>query len=250
MRKDRYLQTFAALLPDLRKRIMKSGLDYDMANEVLSKCNDDVIRKKLYQRIDAGKIHSFLGAQIRFGVLHARSEDLRRHARVARLSDSELEHDFDSTVLIPVQGPRQDTAIQDEECPFCFHANLNEYGACAMCKTIVPSYIRVHRNVYAMSKESLAVEFDFDTQIDVQKAIARLTPFEQKVVRHIGMGNESLESFGELTGNKRMTIWRTWCEAKEKLQGYLHEYSRGSLSTRTPTQFHKAIQRLENIEKF
>ena len=247
MRRDRYLTTFAVLLPDLRKRIIKYGLDYDTANEVLSKCNDDMLNRKLYQCVDTKKLKAFLGAQLSFGVHHARSAEFKRHMRVARLSDSETDKDYDSTVFVPTARVQHEVETIEEECPFCFKANLNEYGACTMCKTIVPSYVRIHRGVYSMSKESLAVEFDFDKQIDVHNAIARLTPFEQKVVKWIGMGNETLESFGELTGNKRMTIWRTWCEAKEKLQRYLHEYSTGSLSTRTPEQFHKAIQHLENM---
>ena len=118
-----------------------------------------------------------------------------------------------------------------------------------MCQTIVPSYTRIHRNVFTMTKESLAVEFDFNKQIDVHKAIKRLTPFEQKVVKAIGLGEETLESFGELSGKKRMTIWRTWLEAKVKLQEYLDEYNPKNVSTRSPLAFHKAIQHFENIEE-
>lgn len=243
MRKDRFIKAFAQYLPMLRPVALHHGVDYDTASEIVAKCFERMLKTKKYKIIEPEKLKSFLSNRIRREVqMHLRSEATLK-MDCARLPDLDATHTADSKIHIANQIALE--PITETECPFCFHANLNEHGACHMCHTIVPSHRRVQRDVVFMTEESLAVEFDFNTKIDVQNAIARLTPFEQRVVRAVGLGNESLESFAlDLAVNKTYLV-RTWLKAKAKLQGYLIEYAPNRLSKRGESAFRKAVQSVE-----
>ena len=139
--------------------------------------------------------------------------------------------------------------VEKRECPFCFKAKLNQYGACALCHTILSSPARVQKKSYSISKESLAVEFDFNTSLDVQKAVARLTPYEQRVVKAVGLGNDSLESFALDNQVSKTSLVRTWVIAKAKLQEYLDEYTPKGLSKRGTKAFQRALQHIEKQQE-
>lgn len=239
MRKDRFVEQFKTHLPYLRNIAMKAGLDYDDANEAVGQCVTGLFNSKKYCIIEPAKLKAFLYARIRFTVQHYKRDEVNHKVECARLADPEFTYTADSKVNMSTVVALE--PIVEVECPFCFHANLNEYGACHMCHTIVPSHIRVHRNTIVMTEESLAVEFDFNTKIDVEKAIARLTPFEQKVIRACGLGNESLESFALDTAFSKTTIVRVWLEAKAKLQESLSEYATNS-KHRSTESFRKAVR--------
>lgn len=249
MRRDRYFQQLEEHLPYLRKFAMSAGLDKDEANDVLSKCLLDAVEKKKYVSIDPPRLKAFLRSTIRYGIRHFKETQLRERVSLPRLSDcaADLVDDEPSSLLLTHTAELP--PIEEVECPFCFQANLNEYGACSMCHTILPSSIVVQRKGYAYSLESLAVEFDFNTVIDVQNAVQRLTPFEQKVVKAVGLGNETLESFSGYNGRSLSSVGRTWMIAKEKLQDYLKEYAPKGLSKRGENAFRRALQRIENQSK-
>lgn len=244
MRKDRFFEAFAEHLPYLRNVARKSGLNYDEADEVIAKCSERMLKIKKYLDIAPDKLKTFLHARIRFGVQHYKRDEAQRKIDCARLADPELNYLAESEVTIRhavIEPP-------DVECPFCFSANLNEYGACAMCHTIVPSHRMLHREVIAFTQESLAVEFDFNQKIDVQNAIAKLTPYEQKLVTAFGLGNESFESFEEMSGHAHSTLARDWVRVKAKLQELLYEYSPEPLSKRGVNAFRKAVQSIEKTQ--
>jgi DNA-directed RNA polymerase specialized sigma24 family protein len=247
MRKDRFLEAYAEYLLYLHKIAAKAGLDYDEASEVVSKCSESLLETKKYVAITPNKLKAFLHVAIRYAIQNYKRGEAMDNVNCARLPDPELTRLADSQVLITSVVP----IIEEEtECPFCFKALLNEYGACALCHTILPSSRRRHRTVVQMKLESLSVEFDFNTKIDVQKAIARLTPFEQRVVFAVGLGNETVDSFGDISDSHRMRIWRTWAEAKVKLQEYLKEYAPKKLSKRGEGAFRKALQGIEKQQEF
>lgn len=239
MRKDRYAEQFAEHMPGLRKIAMHAGLDGDEADEVLSKCSENLLNNKRYTTIKQSGLKGFLRTAVRFEVQHYKQSELSRRKLTARLPDLDEGQDEKKTVEV-IHTVNID--VQEIECPFCFKANLNEYGACAMCHTIIPSHIRLQRHVLVTTKESLAVEFDFNTKIDVHKAIARLNPLEQKVVIACGLGNESLESFALDSEVSKSYLVRIWGTAKTKLQDYLHEYADDNISKRGANAFRKALK--------
>lgn len=240
MRKDRFLEAYPHYMNALRSAMC--NMDYDEAQDVLSLCITKMLKRKTYLCVKPDKLRSFLLTNVRFERLAFLKAKLQDENRTSRFPDS----DTDATkvqVLTPVV---EDLIV---ECPFCFKANLNQYGACAMCHTIVPSHYRTNRNTIRMTEESLAVEFDFNKMIDVQNAVARLSPYEQEVVKAIGLGNESLETFADMQGINRQKLWRVWATAKVKLQGMLEEYAPESLSKRSQIVILRTFQRIEKKGK-
>lgn len=249
MRKDRYLAQFPQYLPYLRRVIVQQGLDYDDTNEVLGNFTAGMLSSKQYSSIEPQKLKAFLRTRIWYDAREFMRNKVKDKQFVTRLRAQD-ETDFDSSVTIRSEVVSEvEEEVEEKECPFCFQANLNQHGACAMCHTIIPSHYRAHRNVIMMTEESLAVEFDFNTKFDVEKAIARLTPYEQRIVRAIGMGNETLESFSELSARHFTTIGRDWVKAKAKLQEYLSEYAPQGVSKRGKSAFQRAVQSLEKARK-
>jgi len=76
-----------------------------------------------------------------------------------------------------------------------------------------------------MDKYALSMEFNFNKQLDIAKAVSQLTPKEQLVVNAIGLGNETLASLSEFSLYERQNLWRTWATAKDKLRALLNEYA-------------------------
>jgi hypothetical protein len=218
----------------MRKTAQKQ-LDYDEAEEEISRVINRILKHRTYKQIHVSKLKAFLGKAIYLQVTSVVLNQQHRTQTVTRLpEDSDLPYVFIET--------RYEEPVL-VECPFCFRANLNQYGACAMCGTIVPSHYRTPQNTIRMDHESLAVEFDFNRQIDVARAIARLEPKEQMVVRLVGLGHETLDSVAELQPYTRDQLHTTWLKAKQKLQRYLHEYDERALSKKTPSEFSHALKR-------
>jgi len=242
LRKDRYIKHFTKHLPFLHNLAMKSGLNYYEADEVVSKCSMNILTNKKYSAVETRKLKTFLRVALRFEVQHYKRSELQRDNTCSRLPEVDewwMEH----TVKVPHVAVLE--LVEERECPFCFQANLNEYGACHMCHTILPSHIRIQKSNIGYSEESLSVEFDFNTTLDVAKAVARLTPFEQRVVKAVGLGNESLESFALDINVSKTSLVRTWVEAKVKLQWYLREYAPKRVSKKDKSAFREALQSIE-----
>ena len=234
MRRDRFLEQYPKHLAAMRKTAQKQ-LEYDDAEEEISRVINRVLKRRTYKQVHVSKLKAFLVKAIYLRVTSVIINQQTRNQTVARLpEDSDLSYVF-------IESNHEESALV--ECPFCFKANLNEYGACAMCGTIVPSHYRTPQNTIKMDQESLAVEFDFNRQIDVAKAVARLEPKEQIVVRLVGLGNETLDSIAELSPYTRDQLHNAWLKAKQKLQTYLHEYDDRPLSKRSQTAFYTALKK-------
>lgn len=241
MRKDRYCEQVKRYFPSLRRIALRAGLSYDDACDTVSQCNARILESRKYKMITPIKLKAFLHTLLRFGIQNFKRTEMLRDTQVARLPD-----EYDGTdSYVAVLTCLANSPGQNVECPFCFHASLNMFGACAMCHTIVPSYIRLPHIITQMTHESLACEFDFHTALDVQAAIARLTPFEQQVVTAVGLGNETLEGFAADTHYSTSMIFRTWMVAKIKLQEYLYEYDPEGVSKRGVNAFRAVLQQIE-----
>jgi RNA polymerase sigma factor (sigma-70 family) len=234
MKRYKFIEQYPPHLKKLRRYAEKILGSYDDADEVVASCITEFLEKKTYQRIE-GNLSGFLSKAIRLRCHTEKLKQMRRESTVARLPD----FDYDDGQAVSIR-----TLVKEEllvECPFCFKANLNEYGACAMCGTIVPSHYRTQSNVIRMDEESLSMDIDFNKQIDVAKALARLEPKEQMIIKATILGNETFETVSVLTGYDRMNLWRTWVTAKRKLQGYLSEYAPRTLGKRGPEALKRAV---------
>ena len=241
MRRDRFLEAVQEHLPMMRKEARRRGLDYDEAQEVVAKVLETILKKKKYRDLATPKdIRPYMRIAVRYERKNLQSTQIRQECLVGRLPDADL---GDWAEVVNIKHREREEPVL--ECPFCFHANLNEYGACAMCHTIIPSHYRDGANVIRMSEASLAVDFHYDTVLDVQKALAQLTPRERAVVKANVMGNETFDSLGELTERDRMYLWRIWIDAKEKLQELLHEYGQKRLSKTSLKPFRDALQPID-----
>jgi hypothetical protein len=227
MRRDRYLENFERHILMLQKLAMASGISYDDAREVVSQCIEELLFKKKYVSVRPSKLKGFLRAHLRFRLKDYAKEQIAKTCKETRLPDLE-----DKTVPQHIVSVLHEIEVEPvvQECPFCFRNDLNEYGACSLCHTIVPSHVLLQRKYIAITEESLACEFDFHTALDIQKAVSQLTLFEQRVVNAVILGNETLESFAFDSAYSRQSLTRVWAVAKQKLQVYLAEYNSDGLS--------------------
>jgi predicted DNA-binding protein (UPF0251 family) len=111
------------------------------------------------------------------------------------------------------------------ECPFCFHDFLNLHGACKACGTIL-GHGKSMREQFRLDAVGYGVDPEYDKKLDVDKAINRLDEQEQRLVRLVMRGEETLEEFAAMTNTNRMNLWRIWVRARAKLQNMLKIYDR------------------------
>lgn len=239
MRRDRFLKLHTEYASMLHKKA-RQWLDYDDACEVVAQMLRRIIENKVYKRVSIARLEGFLVKNLRFNIREFMKANGDKHVSLDHVKDA-MSESSTVTVGYPVDLPLV-------ECPFCFKANLNQYGACLMCHTIVPAHMSLHRRQMYLEELSLAISFDFNTPIDVGRAIEQLTPREQLVVKAIGLGNESLESLAALSGTGATSLWRTWLTAKAKLQESLKEYADKPLSKRGEKAFSHALQVIDLTE--
>jgi hypothetical protein len=218
MRKDRFIKLLGSYLPRVRKSI--KGLDYDERNEVTSQAVESMLRNKLYATVQDKSMKAFVRRAIQFQrQKFLRSEQQRK--QVFKRMPEEQDTDF---LLIQEDRPEEEIT----RCPFCFDHDLNQYGACANCHTILPSHLCVHKKDTGFELLPLSVDLHYDRQTDVRNAFNLLLPHEQAVVKAIIVGNENfgtLSSIAEL-GDTPWDIRKIWLQAKAKLQARLSDYAR------------------------
>lgn len=242
MRQDRFALLLEKYRPVFIHRYEKK-LGYDDASEVVGKLFSRMIRQRSYADIKTGEALKFLNKQGWWACRQFLNDKAQRPRQVITVNENEdmafIRH------RLPDAQQRPDS-LEGQPCPFCFVGSLSMYGACPLCHTILPTDHVSRRKVYTrLTKVSLAIDFDYDTPRDVAKALAQLTPVEQAVVKHFGMGNESLESLAEITRLNRMKLCRIWAGAKVKLQSYLLDYAHKTPVTGRKKSFRKALQMIE-----
>lgn len=203
-------------LPKLKKLLSRTTMSYDERQDILATVLDRAYRSKAYLGLSKAKAFSYLSSRTHFVVQEYLQQEQDRAKRECYLPD-----DPDSPLLRFVETSI--TCIT--ECPFCHNETLNVLGTCGQCRTACPSYTVLHRGSVSIDTVSLSLDADVLQNADVHKALEKLTPMERKVVEACVMGNESLESFGQIEAINRKTLWRTWVKAREKLKSLLSDYA-------------------------
>lgn len=233
MRRYEYDELAPKHLGAMRRSLRSSGLDHDEINDIVSKAIVDFRAKKKFKKCTAAKLKMWLCQATRWGASAYKRKSANRAKYMTRLPEDVADFDF---LHVPVTDMMPVT-----ECPFCFSGNLNEYGACKLCHTILPRDISGLKRRVSLAACSLAVTYEYEKQADVAKALARLTPLEQRVVKACIMGNETLEGWAEIEGVSKTSMWRVWAEAKEKLQGYLGDYVRSKARQKPLSTMRRAL---------
>lgn len=204
-------------LSKLKRILVSTGLDYDTRQDIVATVLDRVYRSKRYAKLNSKTAYGYLSSRVRYAVSEYRIQEQEKNKRECQLPDDSESHTlhFVESHSVPVS-----------ECPFCFNESLNDLGTCHLCHTAIPSNVVLHRG--SVSIESVSLSADNQTFLrdtDINLALSELTDVEQKVVKACIMGNESLESFGDVEKMNRKTLWRVWVKARSKLQEKLAEYA-------------------------
>lgn len=232
MRRDRFVAVLYSCIPAMRRCIRKHRLDPDTVSDLVSDTITDTLAKKKYAQIKTD-CKAFLCRQTAYNAQEYKRQLTQRGKNMLHLVDdvSELERFYEDT---------DDTEDTEKTCPFCHVALLNQYGACAHCHTILANRIRRGKELWR-ELEDLSVDFQYEKKSDVRKAVDRLPPLQQKIVRAIIMGNETVGEFVSESGYSAATIWREWRKAKLELTSYLADYSVHRLSTHTKMDLQAAL---------
>lgn len=210
---------FERLLPQhfaaMRQAALRFVHDYDDAQDAVSEATERFRRLKVYAKGNASALRGRLVQYARWAALNYKAKARGRSKHMSRIPE-----DTHEALRVPTPVIEETT-----ECPFCHKGDLNEYGACGLCHTIVPREIHMKRNGVVMQHMDLAVDFEYEKKADVAKALAKLTPLEQAVTRLVIMGNETLGSCAELLSTNPTNLCRVWATAKQKLQAHLLEYA-------------------------
>ena len=215
MRRNRYLEKCAAYIPAMQRVAGKRGLDSDAVDDVVSRVLDDVQRLKCYNKFSADSLRLNLMQRTRWAAQTYKRNELNRSKYVARMPEGD-----DALKIVNIR-----TVETNNDCPFCFEHKLNQYGACMHCHTIIPRELRGTKRILSLEEVSVEVDYEYHKQADVRKAVASLSPLEQRVIIACIMGNESLESFAALENTNKSALWRVWVTAKEKLRIALKAYA-------------------------
>jgi DNA-directed RNA polymerase specialized sigma24 family protein len=203
-------------LTKLKQVLRRTGIPYDDCQDILATVLDRAYRSKAYSSVSPNKAYEYLASRIRYAVGEYRQAEHDKAKRECPIPD-----DLDAPLIRFVESH----TVPISECPFCHRETLNTLGTCGACRTAIPSNAVLHRGTVAIETVSLMLEQDLLQHTDVALAIDTLNPMEQKVVKACIMGNESLESFGQIEAMNRKTLWRTWVKARNKLRAKLADYA-------------------------
>lgn len=223
MRKATFLKAVAKYSHKVVKGLCAGRIDVETANDAMQDAVVSLIDKKKYlalpyEAID-NRVYTYLKIAAKFQVMRF-------------LKRLELENSF----LVSVTNLNTNTEMPKDdyrpkvkeatECPFCHTGELNMYKACGDCGTIIGQGKRVSRVHESVDDEELFEWPNLDMQIDVRKALAKLSPFEQRLVNAVIHGTETVDGIANVTGGSERQLWRVYAAAKRKLQESLLEYAR------------------------
>jgi hypothetical protein len=202
--------------------LVLNDIDPETASDVVQSMVQRTLDSKAYNRIT----HETIDWRMRSYLMQATRWELSREmnrqsfegACIGQFGEETDEGDTFATL-------RDEPTLEDiVVCPFCHVGVLNEFGACALCHTILGKSKGPSQHV-TMEQIIESDCPDLGMFADVNLALAKLDDIERKVVHHIVQGNESLEDLAELTRISHSTLGRIWSRAKAKLQQELYEYS-------------------------
>ncbi len=234
MRKAKYLDSIADHVPHMHKALNSvRGLDYDEKQDIVSQCVENVLRLKTHNKIKVSGMRAFMCKAVLFTALEYKKAIAKRAKTMKRLPDEEI----DSFIKVHTH----ETQTQLSECPFCHKGILNQFGACALCNTIVPKSFTIGRVHVREEMLSVAVDMEYEKKADIKRAMMKLTPEEQQVVNAVIMENETYASLSAICGGSVGTLHNRWVSARAKLQGYLAEYADRSMTKHGQDDIREAL---------
>lgn len=215
MRRYQFAQTLAEHIPAMRVAIRKHRFDHDTVSDLVQEVIAKALTDKQYQQTSNPR--ALLCKAMLYAAQHYKRELSQRGKYMMHIVDSEdLTRTYEDSESLETD--------EAKECPFCFAGPLNQYGACALCHTVLPDPARCPRQTWE-EVYLLKQEVEYEKQTDVRRAIAQLTPLQQKLVKHVIQGNETLAEFAITEGVGTTAIWRELRKAQHELQAYLADYS-------------------------
>ncbi len=227
MRKYIFAQAVDHYHSQLIKVARQTGVPTSKAEDALQTVLCRILKNKVYVKIKASTVDwrtfAFIRQMVRWEL-----GTMKRHEK------------HETSVMCPLPEDEEESiaSFADEAlsvivaCPYCHEAVLNQHGACALCHTILGAGQSMRHNT-RLTEIGLSYHPDLDQNVDVHQAVAQLSPLEQTLVRHIISGNSTLDDMATLSHASRVTLWRTWTEAKEKLKLSLAEYGKLRQSSKT-----------------
>lgn len=224
MRKQVFLKAIETYKEQIVK-LLATKTDKDEVQDALHNMVEHHLEKKQYVRIP----HETIDNKMKGYLMQATQWEIGKLLRkknseghfVFHLVEEETEEESSHTISCLKEELDLKNLL---ECPFCHIGVLNQYGACALCHTILGTEHGTRKS-YTLEKMVESICPDLSMFADVNIAMSKLSDIEQKVVQHIVQGNESLENLAELMRIPRTQLWRIWTHAKSALQQELFEYS-------------------------
>lgn len=232
MRKDRFERIIGSLIPSMRRSVRRNRVSTDLVNDAVSEVIAECFEKNLYLKFNAAKVKGVLCRRTQWKLFEIRKREERRAKHVLRLPEEEFNN-------VEAQVTHEDEITT---CPFCHQGDLNMYGACVKCHTVLPSNLLGKRTVLSLEEVDLSVSFDYEKESDVKKALATLTDRERQIVQHFVLGHETLEGLAEMLGGSATSLWRQWLVARSKLQTALADYATLGLSEKRIKPFQAALK--------
>lgn len=221
MKRENFIKAAEKYYDKVVTMLVRRDIDRDVAQDAVQDAFETMLRNKVYDKLNFeaidNRVFSYLKRAARSEVAMAkRRENIDNGIFVSVENETEKERDE--------KVDDREREKPDLECPFCHVGILNQFKACATCRTILGQgkTVREHMTVDEADLASLP---DLDKEIDVENAIQALEPLEQKVIRAIVNGTDTLDGLADAHGMSRDNLWRTYVRAKKKLQVALLEYS-------------------------
>jgi DNA-directed RNA polymerase specialized sigma24 family protein len=227
MRKYIFTQAVEYYRLPLVKLLRSKKADLDVANDVVHVTLCRMLANKSYTKIESSAVDKRTYSYMKKAVLWEFVSQMKRKTLEMKVTCSMPEDEE-----YPVTSFMEDEDQQTTTCPYCSQAELNQYGACSLCHTILGAG-QTMRHRTRLTEIGLSYEPDLEQNTDVHTAIAKLSTLEQKLVKHIISGNSTLDDLAQLSDASRASLWRVWAEAKVKLQIDLAEYGKVRQASKT-----------------
>jgi RNA polymerase sigma factor (sigma-70 family) len=229
MKRITFLKVVELYHAKLVNNLVHRSVAEDLAQDIVQDTVASLLENKAYTEFEGeetgSKSYSYLKAAVKHKLWHA-----------MRAKESE------ASVFVPIEHlteqerkEKGDVRTKEKyplECPYCHDGELFEHiykgknfcTSCPECHTVLGRGKSVRQTV-SIEEDDIFEWPNLDLRLDVQKALAQLTPLERRVVEDIVYEHDTLEGLADSNGMGRATLCRIYVEAKKKLQNSLLEYS-------------------------
>lgn len=225
MRRRIFLKAIEHFQGELVQALVLKDIEPDIATDIVQNMVARTLALKTYLKI----AHETIDTKMKGYLMHTTKwemlDEFRRHtarnSAVGQMLETEDDvEDTGHTRATIMEDPTEEDIIA---CPFCHVGVLNEFGACALCHTILGKN-SVPRTQLSLQDMLDVTTPDLGMLVDVRAAMSTLDHLEQRLVNAEVYGNSTLEDMAELTRIPRTQLWRILTNAKIKLQTALFEY--------------------------